>query len=58
MFVSKQSKVAGKLTKTLDMNNCDIKNIWDTDVSIFTETNSDMLDLELRKPDCQQALMT
>ena len=58
MFVSKQSKVAGKLTKTLDINNCDIKNIWDTDVSIFTETNSDMLDLELRKPDCQQALMT
>ena len=58
MFVSKQSKVAGKLTKTLDINNCDIKNIWDTDVSIFTETNSDMLDLELRKPDCQRALMT
>ena len=58
-FVSKQSKVAGKFTKTLDINICDIVFIWDTGagVSIFTETNCDMLDFELRKPDCQQALM-
>ena len=56
MFVGKQSKVAGKITKTLDVNNCDVEFVCDTgaDVSILTETSSDMLGLEQRKPDCQQ----
>ena len=55
MFVGGQSKVAGKLTKTLDVNNCDVQFVCDTgaDVSILTEATSDMLSLELRKPDCQ-----
>ena len=55
MFVSGQYKVAGKLTKSLDANNCDVQFVCDTgaDVSILTEATSDMLSLELQKPDCQ-----
>ena len=55
MFMGKQSKAAGKLTKTLDVNNCDVEFICDTGaaVSILTEATSDMLGLELQKPDCQ-----
>ena len=54
-FVSELSKVVGKLTKTLDVNNCDVEFVCDTgaDVSVLTETTSDMLGLELRKPDYQ-----
>ena len=48
MFVVKQSKAAGKLTKTLDVNNGDVKFICDkgVDVSILTETACDALGLE------------
>ena len=55
MFVGEQSKAAGKLTKTLDMNNCDVEFIWNTgaDVSISTEATSDRLGLELWKPEGQ-----
>ena len=55
MLVGGQSKVAGKLTKTLNVNNCDVQFICDTGagVSILTKATSDMLSLELRKPDCQ-----
>ena len=28
MFVGKQSKVAGKLTKALDVNNCDVQFVY------------------------------
>ena len=54
--VNKQSKVADKLTKTLGVGNYDVELICDTgaDVLIRTETTSDMLGLESRKPDCPQ----
>ena len=53
MFVGRQSKVPGKLTKTLDVSNCDVQFVCDTgaDVSILTRATSDMLSLELRKHD-------
>ena len=43
------------LTKTLDASDCDVEFVCDTcaEVPIFTEGTSDMLNLELRKPDCQ-----
>ena len=49
MQVVEQSKVAGKFTKTLIINNCDVEFIWGTgaDVSILTEATSEMLGLEL-----------
>ena len=50
MFVGRQSKVPGKLTKTLDVSNCDVQFVCDTGADVST---SDMLSLELRKPDCQ-----
>ena len=41
--MSKQSKVAGKLTQTRDVNHCDAEFTCDTGagVSILTETTSD-----------------
>ena len=53
MFVGKQSKVAGKFTKTLDVHKCDVEFIYDigADVSIVIETTTDMLGLKLQKPD-------
>ena len=55
MFVGGQSKVASKLTTTLDVNYCEVEFVCDTgaDVSILTEATSDMLSLELQKHDCQ-----
>ena len=55
MQVVEQSKVAGKFTKTLIINNCDVEFIWGTgaDVSILTEATSEMLGLELWKPEGQ-----
>ena len=35
MFVGKQSKVAGKLTKALDVNNCDVQFVYVIQVLMF-----------------------
>ena len=55
MFVGEQSKATGKFTKTLIINNCNVEFIWGTgaDVSISTEATSEMLGLELWKPEGQ-----
>ena len=56
MFVGEQSKAAGKLTKTLDINNC-VWSLYGIQVLMFlfklTEATSDRLGLELRKPEGQ-----
>ena len=55
IIAGRQLKVAGRLTETLDVYDCDVEFVCDTDaeLSILTEGTSDMLSLELRKPDCQ-----
>ena len=48
----KRSEVAGKLTRNVQVNNCDVDFICDTgaNVSILIETTTDMLDLQLKNP--------